>query len=116
MGLDLAPSRLRPADVLRVVSVGLRTRRLRAALSALGVAIGIAAMVAVLGISQSSKAGLVAQLNELGTNLLTVAPGQTFLGKSAERPEAAERAVRRLPTVRSAASGSSADLPRNVCP
>ncbi|MGD0454724.1 MAG: ABC transporter permease [Solirubrobacteraceae bacterium] len=65
-GLDIAPSRLLAADVLRVASVGLRTRRLRAALSALGVAIGIAAMVAVLGISDSSKAGLVAELNELG--------------------------------------------------
>ncbi len=97
-------SRLLPADVLRVASVGLRTRRVRAALSALGVAIGIAAMVAVLGISESSKAGLVAQLNELGTNLLTVAPGQTFLGKSAELPEASERAVRNLSSVRSAAA------------
>jgi putative ABC transport system permease protein len=97
-------SRLLPADVLRVASVGLRTRRVRAALSALGVAIGIAAMVAVLGISESSKAGLVAQLNELGTNLLTVAPGQTFLGSSAKLPEAAERAVRSLSSVRSAAA------------
>ena len=53
----LPSSRLLPLDALRVASVGLRTRRLRAALSALGVAIGIAAMVAVLGISDSSKAG-----------------------------------------------------------
>jgi len=99
-----------------VASVGLRTRRVRAALSALGVAIGIAAMVAVLGISESSKAGLVAQLNELGTNLLTVAPGQTFLGKSAELPEAAERAVRNLSSVRSAAAVTaiaSASVRRN---
>jgi len=109
-------SRLLAADVLRVASVGLRTRRVRAALSALGVAIGIAAMVAVLGISESSKAGLVAQLNELGTNLLTVAPGQTFLGKSAKLPEAAERAVRNLSSVRSAAAVtaiSSASVRRN---
>jgi putative ABC transport system permease protein len=100
----LLRSRLLPADVVRVASVGLRTRRVRVALSALGVAIGIAAMVAVLGISESSKAGLVAELNTLGTNLLTVAPGQTFLGKSAELPEAAERAVRNLSSVRSAAA------------
>ena len=100
-----------------MASVGLRTRRVRAALSALGVAIGIAAMVAVLGISESSKAGLVAQLNELGTNLLTVAPGQTFLGKSAQLPEAAERAVRNLSSVRSAAAVtaiSSASVRRNA--
>jgi putative ABC transport system permease protein len=109
-------SRLLPADVVRVASVGLRTRRVRVALSALGVAIGIAAMVAVLGISESSKAGLVAELNTLGTNLLTVAPGQTFLGKSAELPEAAERAVRNLSSVRSAAAVtaiSSASVRRN---
>jgi len=109
-------SRLLAADVMRVASVGLRTRRLRAALSALGVAIGIAAMVAVLGISESSKAGLVAELNELGTNLLTVAPGQTFLGANAQLPEAAVRSVRNLPSVLSAAAVSevsSATVRRN---
>ncbi len=99
-----ARSRLLAIDVVRVASVGLRTRRLRAALSALGVAIGIAAMVAVLGISDSSKAGLVAELNQLGTNLLTVAPGQDFFGNNAQLPEAATKGVLNLATVRSAAS------------
>ena len=97
-------SRLLPLDALRVASVGLRTRRLRAALSALGVAIGIAAMVAVLGISDSSKAGLVEELNQLGTNLLTVQPGQTFFGQNAQLPEAADRAVLNLSSVRNAAA------------
>jgi putative ABC transport system permease protein len=97
-------SRLLPADVLRVASAGLRTRPLRVALSALGVAIGIASMVAVLGISDSSKAGLVAELNALGTNLLTVMPGQTFLGQAAELPQAADGAVRNLGSVRAAAA------------
>jgi putative ABC transport system permease protein len=97
-------SRLLIADVLRVSSVGLRTRRLRAALSALGVAIGIASMVAVLGISDSSKAGLVAELDTLGTNLLTVTPGQTFFGGEAELPATAVRAVRGLSSVRSASA------------
>jgi putative ABC transport system permease protein len=100
----LARSRLLPLDVVRAASVGLRTRPLRVALSALGVAIGIAAMVAVLGISESSKAGLVAELDQLGTNLLTIAPGQTFLGKAAQLPEAADRAVRNLSSVRNAAA------------
>lgn len=103
----IPPSRLAGADVLRVASVGLRTRRLRAALSALGVAIGIAAMVAVLGISDSSKAGLVAELDELGTNLLTVTPGQTFEGETAALPESAVRAVRHLQSVRLAAATSA---------
>jgi putative ABC transport system permease protein len=67
----LIPARLRPGDLARVASVGLRTRRLRAALSALGVAIGVAAIVAVLGLSSSSQAGLLAEIVALGTNLLT---------------------------------------------
>jgi putative ABC transport system permease protein len=78
--MELAPSRLSPRDVLRVGAVGLRARRLRAALSALGIAIGIAAMVAVLAISESSKADLLSSLDRLGTNLLTASPGQTIFG------------------------------------
>jgi putative ABC transport system permease protein len=103
-GGGVPPSSLRPDDLLRVASIGLRTRRLRAALSALGVAIGIAAMVAVLGISESSKAGLIAQLDKLGTNLLTVSPGQTFTGGNAELPETASRAVRGLGDVQASAA------------
>jgi putative ABC transport system permease protein len=75
-----APSRLLTRDVLAVGSIGLRTRKLRAALSALGVAIGIASMVAVLGLSASSQAALLNQIDALGTNLLTVQAGQSFLG------------------------------------
>ena len=100
---ELAPSRLLPADILRVGSVGLRTRRLRAALSGLGIAIGIASMVAVLGISESSKAGLLATLDHLGTNLLTVAPGQTFTGEDAELPAAATSMIGRIRAVEGAA-------------
>jgi putative ABC transport system permease protein len=85
----VADSRVRPADLLREGSLGLRTRRLRAALSALGVAIGIASMVAVLGISASSKADLLAALDRLGTNLLTLTPGQSFLGSDAHIPAGA---------------------------
>jgi putative ABC transport system permease protein len=92
----LRPSRLRPADVLHVGSVGLRTRRLRAALSALGIAIGIASMVAVLGISASSRADLLSALDALGTNLLTVAPGESFFGAAAELPEDAAARLRLL--------------------
>jgi putative ABC transport system permease protein len=75
-----APRRLRLADLARLASIGVRTRRLRAALSALGIAIGVAAIVAVLGLSSSSQAGLLAEINQLGTNVLTVAPGQDFSG------------------------------------
>jgi len=68
---------------------GLRARRLRASLSALGIAIGIGAMVAVVGISASSQADLLATIDRLGTNLLTVAPGTGFFGQSETLPSTA---------------------------
>ena len=92
----LTPSRLRPADLARVASVGLRTRRLRAALSALGIAIGVAAIVAVLGLSQSSSNGLISEIDALGTNLLTVTNGQTLAGQAAELPKAAPAMIGRI--------------------
>ena len=81
-------ARLRPADLAALASVGLRTRKLRATLSALGIAIGVAAIVAVLGLAASSAAALNAEIARLGTNLLTVTNGQTFTGATAELPEA----------------------------
>ena len=90
------PTRLRPVDLARVASVGLRTRRLRAALSALGIAIGVAAIVAVLGLSASSRAGLLAEIDRLGTNLLTVSNGQSFFGQTAELPLAAPGMIARI--------------------
>jgi putative ABC transport system permease protein len=78
--------RLRPADALRVASVGLRARPTRAALSALGIAIGTGAIVAVLGLSASSQAGLLAEIDRLGTNLLTVEAGRSLTGAEAQLP------------------------------
>src|ERR1700716_2083164 len=97
----LPPVRLRPRDIARVAGIGVRTRKLRAALSALGIAIGVAAIVAVLGLSASSQAGLLAEIAKLGTNLLTVANGQSPTGGAAELPDAAPGMIGRLPGVTS---------------
>ncbi len=102
-------SQLHPRDLVGVAAIGLRTRRLRAALSALGIAIGIAALVAVLGISQSSRADLLAQLDALGTNLLTVTPGETFLGEDAKLPKAAPGMIRRIGPVERVAATAAVD-------
>ena len=83
------PRRLQLSDLTRLSTVGLRTRKLRAGLSALGIAIGVAAIVAVLGLSASSQAGLLNEINQLGTNLLTVSNGQSFTGGTAELPTTA---------------------------
>jgi putative ABC transport system permease protein len=83
----LDTARLPLVELLGTALQGLRTRRLRASLSALGIAIGIGAMVAVVGVSSSAQANLLAEIDALGTNLLTVTPGQTFLGNNEVLPD-----------------------------
>ena len=99
-------SRLSRPDLLRVGSLGLRSRRVRALLSALGISIGIAAIVGVLGISQSSKSVLLAELGRLG-NLITVQSGQTPFGRQTELPITAEGMVSRIGPVTNVAEIAS---------
>jgi len=95
--------RLGLQDWLRVASVGLRARPLRAALSALGIAIGTAAIVGVLGLSASSQAGLLAEIDRLGTNMLTVEAGQSFTGGAAKLPLEAPARITHLDNVQQVA-------------
>ncbi|MFA1551672.1 ABC transporter permease [Actinomadura chokoriensis] len=104
-----APARLGPRDALRVGAAGLRSRPMRVFLSALGIAIGIAAMIGVVGISTSSRAQLQASLDRLGTNLLTAGPGRDMLGDDAKLPAEAVGMVRRMPDVESAAATAKLD-------
>lgn len=84
----LTPPRLSPRDVLHVGSAGLRSRPTRVFLSALGIAIGIATMIAVVGISSSSQAKLLRELDRLGTNMLVAKPGQgMFSGQDTKLPK-----------------------------
>ena len=99
--------RLELRDWLRVASVGLRARPLRAALSALGIAIGTAAIVGVLGLSSSSQAGLIAEINQLGTNLLTVEAGQSLTGGPAQLPREAPARLTLLGNVEQVADTAS---------
>ena len=92
----LERKRLEVSDLARLSTVGLRTRKLRAGLSALGIAIGVAAIVAVLGLSASSQAGLLAEINQLGTNLLTATNGQSVTGGTVELPTAAPAMIGRI--------------------
>ncbi len=92
----LKRKRLEVSDLARLSTVGLRTRKLRAGLSALGIAIGVAAIVAVLGLSASSQAGLLAEINQLGTNLLTATNGQSVTGGTVELPTASPAMIGRI--------------------
>ncbi|MDX6465620.1 MAG: putative transport system permease protein [Gaiellaceae bacterium] len=103
----LVPGKLALSDLARVASIAVRTRRLRATLSALGIAIGVAAIVAVLGLSASSRAGLLSEIDRLGTNLLTVTNGQSFFGDTAKLPLAAPQMIGRIgPVQQVAATGA----------
>ncbi|MFE2934729.1 ABC transporter permease [Streptomyces sp. NPDC059278] len=106
---DLRPARLSPRDVLRVGAVGLRARRARVVLSALGIAIGIATMVAVVGLSESSRADLMARLDRLGTNLLTAEAGQDATGQRIRLPKNAVAMVERIGPVRHATATADID-------
>ncbi|MFD7595490.1 ABC transporter permease [Kitasatospora sp. NPDC059812] len=108
----LAPARLGPRDVLHVGSAGLRTRPLRVVLSALGIAIGIATMIAVVGISSSSKAQLLRQLDQLGTNMLVASPGQGLFGEKVKLPEESTGMLGRVPGVEQV--GATGDLAQSV--
>ena len=103
---SLKSGRLGPRDILRIATGGLLSRRLRSVLTALGIAIGIAVMLAVLGIAESSRATLLAELDRIGSNLLTVSAGQTFLGDDSALPEEATAMIDRIGPVDSATSVS----------
>ncbi len=102
-------SHLRPQDLATTGTLGLRSRPGRTVLTAIGIAIGIASMVAVLGISSSSKADLLAQIDDLGTNLLQVRAGQSVFGDSAQLPVDSEALLSRVATVTDTAAVTSLD-------
>jgi putative ABC transport system permease protein len=105
----LSRSRVNPIDMGRTATVGMRTRKMRTALSALGIMIGIAAMVGVLGLSESSKSELLAQLDSLGTNLLTVQAGDGIGAGSGQLPAEAAAMISRIGPVEVTTTISAVD-------
>ena len=101
MASTLPRSKLHFTDLVRAATIGIRTRKQRAALSALGIMSGIAALVAVLGLSQSAKSELLAQLERLGTNLLTVAPDAGLGRGSGALPTTATAMIARIGPIES---------------
>jgi putative ABC transport system permease protein len=102
-------SKLHPSDLVGLGAIGLRTSRIRAALTMIGIAIGIAAMVGVLVISESSRSDLLAQLDRLGTNMLRVTAGQTLFGGEAQLAPEARAMIQRVGPVESASSVATVD-------
>ncbi len=109
MATTLEASRLHPTDIGRTATVGLMTRKMRAVLSAIGIMIGIASLVAIMGLSESSKSDLLAQLDSLGTNLLTVQAGSGIGIGTGELPADAAAMVARIGPVETTSSVSAVD-------
>ena len=68
---------MRTRDLLGLAMSRLRTSRLRTALTMLGVIIGVASVVALVGVGQGTTSNITSRLSSLGTNLLTINPGST---------------------------------------
>lgn len=109
--LMLSRSHLGVLDTIRVGSLGLRTRKFRAGLSAIGITIGIASVVGILGLSESGKADLIRELDSLGTNLLTVEAGEGFGSSTATLPESAASMISRIGPVYQVATISKVSGP-----
>jgi putative ABC transport system permease protein len=109
VGLALPNSRMRADDVIRAGALGLRTRRLRTGLSVVGIAIGIAAMIGVLGLSSSSQADLETRIQALGTNLLDAQAGQGFGRGDATLPDTAVAMVANIGPVEGVSSVAAVD-------
>ncbi|MFD0341162.1 ABC transporter permease [Streptomyces sp. NPDC127117] len=107
--------RLRPTDLLRLGLIGPRTRKMRSALSALGICLGIAAVIAVTGISSSNQAHLLARLDRLGSNLITVAPGKDPNQQPVPLPPTAEKMLANIAPVQevTATGATKAEVYRN---
>ena len=103
MAPDRYRSTVRIADLVPISTLGLRSRKLRALLSGVGIAIGIASIVSVLGVTRSSESHLLAQIDQLGTNLLTVVNGKDTSGTEAELPTSAAPMIRLVQHVQSVA-------------
>ena len=99
MAKSLPPSRIHLSDLVRTATVGIRSRKMRAGLSAIGIMIGIASIVGILGLSESSKSELLARLDRLGTNLLTVEPDGGFGRGDGNLPADAASMISRIAPV-----------------
>ena len=102
--------RLKMKDLFFVALYGVRARRGRAALTSIGIGIGIAAIVAVTGISASGRADLLATLESLGTNLIKASPQAGFFGTQEKLPDGVVGMVERIGPVEEVTSTTQTDL------
>jgi len=94
-------------DLVGVAWSGLKARKIRTLMIMLGPIIGVAAMVSAVGLTESAKGALQAQLAQLGTNLVIVQAGGTFGSQNPTLPSNSVQRVENMSTVTSAAATSN---------
>lgn len=97
-------TRLSCRDGLDLALLGTRSRPTRAALSALGVAIGVASLVAITGATDSQQAQIRAELDAMGASMLTVQPGSDGAGGTIALPATAPEMIGRIGPVQRTAT------------
>ena len=102
--------KLRTRDLFFVALYGVRARKGRATLTSIGIGIGIAAIVAVSGISASGRADLLSTLESLGTNLVKASPQAGFFGTQEDLPKGVLGMVERIGPVEEVTSTTQTDL------
>ncbi len=95
-------------EILRVALAAIRANKLRSFLTALGIIIGIASVITMVALGEGAQRSVEARLRTLGTNVLTIRPGQEMRGgvdrgDTRLRPDEA-RALLRSPRAIGAAS------------
>ena len=98
------------SDIYSVAVYGIKARKGRSIMTSIGIGIGIAAIVAVIGISASGKADLIATLESLGTNLIKASPTSGFFGTQDDLPEGVLGMVERIGPVEEVTSTTQTDL------
>jgi putative ABC transport system permease protein len=68
------------AEIIRVALQSVRANKLRSFLTMLGIIIGIGAVIAMVALGEGAQRQVQDRLQGLGTNVLTVRPGQAFMG------------------------------------
>ena len=91
-------------DLMGVAWSGLRARKIRTLLIMLGPIIGVAAMVSAVGLTESAKGALQAQLSQLGTNLIIAQAGGSFGSQTPTFPSDAVQRVENVSTVTGASA------------
>ncbi len=66
-------------NLIKVAIKSIRKNKTRSLLTSLGIIIGVAAVIVMVGIGEGVQADITNQISSLGTNLLIISPGSSFM-------------------------------------